>query len=111
MADNFNRILDVLMLTQDILGDTKPVTFDSGINKHDFDFNYDENEKEKQERHQKDIHIIHASVARPVILDDIIYIFANMQEQLDELNTGRSYFCDAIKYDVNKDIYRIHWGS
>lgn len=34
-----------------------------------------------------------------------------MQEQIDELNTGRSYFWEALEYDFDIDMYVVHWGS
>lgn len=111
MADNFEQIITALTLAEEIIGETKNVTFDSCVYKHDFFRNHDETPQEIQERHALDIHTIYASEERPVTLSDISSIFMEMQEQFEKLNTGQSYFFQGINYDPEKDMYVVSWGS
>lgn len=110
MTDNFELAIRVLCIADEIIGQTTDVTFNSCIQSHDFDPD-NETEEEKEMRLAQDVHTIYATEENPVKLKAVIDVFMEMQEQFDNMNTGRSFFWQDIEYDANSDMYVVHWGS
>ena len=97
----------VLNLANKIVGKTESVTIDSGIFKHYWDNDLLDK--------SKDVFEILVTDGNEIKIKDLLYAFLRMNTQFLEMTnnglTDRSYFLEAIRYNSDRQLYEIIWGS
>ena len=108
MYGKLRQHLDALKLAKKLIGKTENITIDSNIFKHNFNWDNVLNEDE-------DIIEIFGNDDKEIELDDIIDAFTEMQKQFEVIKKydldGRSYAYEGIKYNGERGVYEILWGS
>lgn len=111
MVYSIELALDILRLAEEIVGSTKPIKIDSGINKHDIFWNEEHTEAETEKHEVLDIHTIKGSKNHPIKLFQVTDAFNDILSQFKTASDDRTYHYAGLIFDDDSNMYTILWDS
>lgn len=96
-CDSFKVAIDALKLAIEVIGTTRTVLLNSGIEQH----NYGNGKKD----------IIILDGLGVITIHDIIKVYYKLKSQLSKHCEERSYYYERMKFNPTSGMYQISWGS